>query len=146
MKLWKSRKGIAPAVMTLLLIGIAMSGAVIFGGWLMSWIPDIQKKSQIRMMVEDVLFCTEPDAVRLTIRNTGSIPVVVETICISYSDDAQINTLTLTENNVIASKESKTFTFLFPESQPWQASKAYKVKAVVEGGVFVEHIQYAPNY
>ena len=84
----KSRKGASPVIASLLLIGIAVAGAVITYTWVMSMVKTQGAAAQTAIRLDEVLFGAEtyPDgaevnytltgnySVKVTIRNTGASP------------------------------------------------------------------------
>lgn len=95
------RKGASPVIAALLLIGIAVAGAVITYTWVMSMVKTQGAAAQTAIRLDEVLFgnYTEDDqyagnySVKVTIRNTGSVPTVIESIYV-YKGDAQIAVVT----------------------------------------------------
>jgi len=91
------KKGASPVIASLLLIGIAVAGAVICYTWVMSMIKSQGAAAQTAIRMDEVIFGNGTSAnafcVKVTIRNTGSVPTVIESIYV-YQGDAQIAVIT----------------------------------------------------
>jgi len=91
------RKGASPIIAALLLIGIAVAGAVVTYTWVMTMVQDQGSAAQTAIRIDEVMFgndtttglTTKRFATKLTIRNTGSVAAIIDTV-ILYRGEAQI--------------------------------------------------------
>ena len=177
------RKGASPVIAALLLIGIAVAGAVITYTWVMSMVKTQGAAAQTAIRLDEVLFgnYTEDDqyagnySVKVTIRNTGSVPTVIESVYV-YKGDAQIATITnvdfaLGEKDVAAitleqAGSGATWANYSPDmgtepgtsnvpgerntgittwSRALQTASGYLIRVVSDGGFTVEGTYYSPS-
>ena len=172
------RKGASPVIAALLLIGIAVAGAVITYTWVMSMVKTQGAAAQTAIRMDEVLFGNGTGAdefcVKVTIRNTGSVPTVIESIYV-YKGDAQIATVTgvdfaLGEKDIAAitleQAAAATWANYLPDmgTEPgsvgvpgernqniatWttalETASGYLVRVVSDGGFTVEGTYYSPS-
>jgi len=90
------RKGASPIIAALLLIGIAVAGAVVTYTWVMTMVQQQGTAAQTAIRIDEVMFGLGADATpvplwatKLTIRNTGSVAAIIDTV-ILYKGEAQV--------------------------------------------------------
>jgi len=96
-KMMGSRRAVSPVIASLLLIAIAVAASVITYSWIMTMIKSQGSQAQTSIRLEDVRFGRDEtgtgegaeigDAVKITIRNTGSVPATIQTIYVYKGDN-----------------------------------------------------------
>jgi len=165
------RKGASPVIAALLLIGIAVAGSVITYTFVMSMVKSQGSMAQIQIRLDEVLFgFNDTDlcyALKVTIRNTGSVPTVIESIYI-YKGDAQIAQATDIDY-ALGEKETAAIALEQTEESDWEdyspdmgvdpndrrtvatwttglnAASGYLVRVVSDSGFTVEGTYYSPS-
>lgn len=166
----RKRRGASPIIAALLLIAIAVAGAVVTYSWVMSMVKNQGSDAQTAIRIDEVLLggVGGDFAVKITIRNTGSVPTTIETVYL-YKGDAQIATLTSVDMP-IADRELGTLSMESNDSVNWTtfvpaigvmveadrnnatsgdfdlvAGSGYLIKVVTDNGFSVEGTYYAPS-
>jgi flagellin-like protein len=75
----KNRKGISPLIATLLLIAIAVAASVLTYSWVMSMIGSQSGQAQTQIRIDSITY-TDADTISVTVRNTGSIDAILESV------------------------------------------------------------------
>lgn len=94
MRRTRTRKGASPIIAALLLIGIAVAGAVVTYTWVMTMVQQQGTAAQTAIRIDEVMFANDNTtdslwATKVTIRNTGSVAAIIDTV-ILYRGEAQI--------------------------------------------------------
>jgi len=164
------KRGASPVIAALLLIGIAVAGVVVAYTWTMSMVKSQSSQAQTSIRIDEVRYgnATPEDdfAVKVSIRNTGSVPAVIESIYI-YKGDAQIVQsigigVTVEEKGLASvSLEEDTgnsFSDYFPNlgvdphsreqvnfGMDLTPASGYKIRVVSDNGFMAEGAYYSPS-
>ena len=107
-KLRMNRRAVSPVIATLLLIAIAVAASVVTYSWVMSMVANQSAQSQTGIKVDQVLFGQDAgppvsgNGISITIRNTGSIAVTIQTIYVFQGDKFIVSTDTSAGNVISA--------------------------------------------
>ena len=91
------------------------------------------------------MFKVQPDRIEIVIRNIGAYAATIDVIRVFTSSGGELGELNLTRDNTISVRESRTFTFFFPEGKTWRPSTPYHIEAVTDGGFKVMYTKYSPS-
>jgi len=164
------RKGASPVIAALLLIGIAVASVVVAYTWTMSMVKQQGSQAQTSIRIDEVLYGNATSgtdfAVKVSVRNTGSVPTVIESIYI-YKGDAQIVQsigidYTVEEKGLISVSLEEDTGYSFSEYYPslggdpdsrkqasfgtdLVTSSGYKIRVVSDNGFVVEGAYYSPS-
>ena len=167
-KTMRNRKAVSPVIATLLLIAIAVAASVVTYSWVMSMVKTQGGQAQTSIRIDEVLFgleATNKNGIKITIRNTGSVAAVIQTVYV-YKGDTQIlkqdgiafaiSATTLGEVGLkttgtvwinlkpsMGTEPTKIYTVTF--ASDLAVSSAYIVKVVTDNGFTVEGTYYTPS-
>lgn len=80
-----TRRAISPLIATLLLIAIAVSASVLTYSWVQTMVTTQATQAQTQVRIENVSWSINPagdDTATIRIRNTGSVPVTIESTAV----------------------------------------------------------------
>jgi len=180
----RNRRAVSPVIAALLLIAIAVAASVITYSWVMTMIKSQGSQAQTAIRIEDVQFGRDEtgtgegtqigDALKITIRNTGSVPVIIQTIYVYKGDNqvvrkdgiafaisaAEVKAILLEETGITlgsvlpaisADSGDKEITGQtikgYNSTTPAELSKssAYVIKVVTDNGFISEGTYYTPS-
>jgi flagellin-like protein len=159
----KNRRAVSPVIATLLMIAIAVAASVVMYAWVQTMIGSTAKQAQTTIRIDEVLFYNTSNnfAVRITIRNTGSVAAVIQTIYV-YDSDTQIikkdgigyaiqaGTLRSVGITNATSWNSTTWGSVDKEianvaAFALELSHPYRIKIVTDNGFAAEGTYYTPS-
>ena len=152
-KLVKNKKAESSIVGSLLLIAVAVAASIVSYSWVMSMVNSQSTQAQTQVRVESIQWknntsTNKLDAAILTIRNTGSVEVWLDSVSISNNQGTVGAALLL--KMVISPGKIATYTFEagidgVPTSWAWLTSKTYVVRATVATGYYYEFTSTSPS-
>ena len=145
-KFIRDKKAISPIIATLLLIAIAVAASVITYSWVMSMISSQSQQAQTQIRIDNVNWINSTatkklDSVKLTIRNTGSVPATLESVSITVDQTTVM--ATLANRIVIPISTAAEYTFKagqdgISSSWTWVVQKSYVIRATPTTGLYHE--------
>jgi flagellin-like protein len=127
-----SNRGISPILATLLLIVIVVAASIAAYSWVQSSTASQLNTASGFIIIENVRFY-DTNHLELTIRNTGTSDVKIDTI--------YIDNLGQSIDQKIQTKQSKTVTLLYS----WSTGTKYKIKVVSTTGLYAEGLYSTPS-
>lgn len=134
-------KAIEPVIASLLLIAIAVAAAVITYSWVMNMVSNQAEQSGTSIRIEQVEFSISggvKNVTKVTVRNTGSVTAVIETIYIDKKPYEQ-------SSYAIASKSTATLSVTLASADYWALNKAYLIAVVTDNGFKAEATYSTPS-
>jgi len=168
MKRWlRNRKAVSPVIAALLLIAISVAAAVITYSWVMTMIEGQGSQAQTTIRFEEVVFdeASGEDQVKYTIRNSGGVTAVIQTVYI-YKGDTRLvkqdgidhpipagDTMEfgITEDGAawevgsMAAPEVTALLTVLWTTPGLELNTAYSVKVVTDNGFTIEGTFYSPG-
>jgi len=151
-KFIKDTKAISPIIATLLLIAIAVAASVITYSWVMSMIASQSQQAQTQIRIDAVEFKNSaglgPDAIALTIRNTGSVAATIESVSITLHEKTTV--ATLSSKITIQTGSAGTYSFKagqdnVPASWKWSVQEDYTIRTTCTTGFFYDRLSVSPS-
>ena len=127
-----SNRGISPILATLLLIVIVVAASIAAYAWIQSSTASQLNTAGAFIIIENVRFY-DADHIELTIRNTGTSDVKIDTI--------YIDNLGKSFDQKIQTKQSETVTLLYS----WSTGTRYRIKVVSTSGLYAEGLYSTPS-
>ena len=141
-------RGVSPVISVLLMIAVAVAASLALYGWVTSMMTTQGAMAQTMVKVEAVTFTEQSagakDLVKVTVRNTGSVPATITRIYFYFPNGSYIYD-DYTSNNVIDVKQTLTFSLnLGAQGKQWEVSTGYRIKVVTDTGFIAEGTFYSP--
>lgn len=153
-KFIKDEKAISPIIATLLLIAIAVAASVITYSWVMSMISSQSQQAQTQIRIDNVQWSNSTvtkklDAVKITIRNTGSVAATVQAVSITVNQNTV--TATLQPANRIVIQIGTASDYIFKAGQDdvgsswtWAIQNSYLIRVTTTTGNYYESNYNSP--
>jgi len=144
-------KGESYIVITLLLIAIAVASSVITYSWVMSMVNSQSQQVQTQIRIDIVTYETSPSGatkIALTIRNTGSVTAILDSVSVVLEQST--STATLTSRLSIPAGQTATYTFTagtdgVSSGWRWIVQKIYVIHATTTTGFHYQINSSSPS-
>ena len=148
-RLNRSVKGISPLIATLLLIAIAVAASVITYSWVMSMIGAQSQQAQTQVRIDTVTWYLSDNYCNVTVRNTGSVSVTIESISIRKSSSGStFYTMKYTSGNSIDTGLTVSFTWTETGASATNLLKnltEYVIRVTTTTGFQYESVSTSPS-
>jgi len=144
----RRKKGVSPVIAALLLVAIAVAGAIVTHSWVMSMISNQGEQAQTAIRVDIMEFTGTSNVwINTTIRNVGSVQAVISTVYVTLTNGT-VYTQQYASGNTINVGDTMEICFGTSEAPTdfaWTPNTAYKIKMITDNGFAVEGNYKSPS-
>lgn len=150
-KFLKDAKGESHLVATLLLVAVAVASSMITYSWVMSITGMQSQQVQTQIRIDEVSYENSTSGatkIILTIRNTGSVTAILDSVSVAIDQSTVI--ATLADKTSIPAGQTGTYTFTagidgVPVGWRWMVQKSYVIRATTTTAFYYEKLSSSPS-